>query len=71
LHCVVLFVEMAVVSRLISKFNSYYADRPGMPVYVNEACGLDPYTNGKATGSFDDDGHERCRSIPHRHEFSY
>lgn len=32
LHAIVLLIEMVVISRLATKFNSYYDDRPGEPV---------------------------------------
>ena len=30
LHAIIFFIEMAITSRLIAKFNSYYADKPGL-----------------------------------------
>lgn len=30
LHTIIFLVEMAITSRLIAKYNSYYADRPSM-----------------------------------------
>lgn len=28
-HTVIVLIEMAIIGRLVAKFNSYYADRPG------------------------------------------
>jgi protein Mpv17 len=29
-HTVIFLIEMAIIGRLVAKFNSYYADRPGI-----------------------------------------
>lgn len=29
-HTVIVLIEMAIIGRLVAKFNSYYADRPGI-----------------------------------------
>lgn len=33
LHALIFIIEMVVVSRLIAKFNSYYAEKPGMAFF--------------------------------------
>ncbi|KAL8766333.1 MAG: hypothetical protein Q9209_006860 [Squamulea sp. 1 TL-2023] len=37
LHAIVLLIEMAVITRLVSKFNSYYADRPVLTITITNA----------------------------------
>jgi protein Mpv17 len=36
-HLVIFLVEMAIISRLASKFNSYYADRPVLTMMITNA----------------------------------
>ncbi|KAL8687881.1 MAG: hypothetical protein Q9218_006069 [Villophora microphyllina] len=37
LHALVLVIEMVVISRLIAKFNSYYADKPVLTITITNA----------------------------------
>jgi hypothetical protein len=32
LHTVIFFIEMAIVTRLVTKFNTYYTERPGKQI---------------------------------------
>jgi hypothetical protein len=33
LHALVFLVEMAIISRMVAKFNSYYAEKPGISTF--------------------------------------
>lgn len=37
LHSIILLIEMVVISRLITKFNSYYADKPILTITITNA----------------------------------
>lgn len=36
-HAVIFFIEMAIVTRLVTKFNTYYADRPVLTMMITNA----------------------------------
>lgn len=61
LHAIIFIIEMVIVSRLIAKFNSYYADKPGMAVSSGRHRGLQQLTE---TGSPYYHDHQCCMSEP-------
>ncbi|CAL3964204.1 hypothetical protein PZA11_001621 [Diplocarpon coronariae] len=36
-HCIIFLIELAMISRLATKFNSYYADRPVLTMMITNA----------------------------------
>jgi hypothetical protein len=57
LHTIIFLIEMAVAARLAAKFNTYYAEKPGMPLPATvRRVPADIPPN-----SAHDDGYQRCK----------
>jgi hypothetical protein len=60
LHTIIFLIEMAVAARLAAKFNTYYAEKPGMSLSATSRRVLaDMFPN-----SADDNGHQRRKPTP-------
>lgn len=57
LHTIIFLIEMAVAARLAAKFNTYYAEKPGMPLSATSRG----VPANMSANSAHDDGHERCK----------